>query len=232
RKEAPKREVPIVFEPWAKRVDDTRQHATQYQDIKVVGQAAVVASKSKMRSVMAGRQSGKTLCGIAEICIDALSGRHINWWVCPNYTVKPRAWRGLLDFLPADVIEKKNETERYIRLINGSEIWVKSADGQDSLVSESLDFAVCDEAGQWKERAWNQITPMFAARPNARALLIGTPRGKNWFHRTWLRGRPGPEKHPDYESFHWYSEDSPYVSKSFLATEREVMSRDMYLQEY
>src|SRR6185503_1337508 len=48
----------------------------------------------------------------------------------------------------------------------------------------------------------------------------------------WLRGRPGPDKHPDYESFHWYSEDSPYVSQSFLASEREVMSRDMYLQEY
>jgi terminase large subunit-like protein len=181
---------------------------------------------------MAGRQSGKTLVGIAEICMAAMENRRMCWWISPNYKVKPRAWRGLLEFLPPEVVDKKNETESYVRLINGSEIWVKSADAPDSLVSESLDFAVADEAGQWKPTAWYQgILPMFAARPEARAILIGTPRGKNWFHRVWLQGL-GANKDADYDSFHWKSEDSPYVSKSFLDEQRRNVPQDTYLQEY
>lgn len=181
---------------------------------------------------MAGRQSGKTMVGIAEIGWDALQHPgHINWWIAPNYKVKPRAWRGLLDFLPTEVIVKKNETENYITLVNGSQIWVKSADAPDSLVSEGLDFAVCDEAGQWKESAWTQgISPMFAARPKARAMLIGTPRGKNWFQRLWLKGKEGHEA--DYAAFHWFSADSPFVSRAFLEEQRRSIPRETYLQEY
>lgn len=216
--------IQIEYMPWAKRRDDGTY----------LGQAMVHKSTAQFREVMAGRQSGKTMVGIAEICMDAMTNpRHIDFWVCPNYKVKPRAWRGLTDFLPKEVISKKNETESYLQLVNGSEIRVTSADAEGSLVSESLDFAVCDEAGQWKEKAWFQgIAPMFAARPHAKALLIGTPRGKNWFHRMWLKGQPGPDKEPEHDSFHWKSEDSPYVSKQFLATQKRDIPQDTYLQEY
>lgn len=181
---------------------------------------------------MAGRQSGKTVTGIAEIAMDAMANPgHVCWWVCPNYTVKPRAWRGLLDFIPVQAIKKTIESERSITLINGSQIWVKSADAPESLVSEGLDFCLGDEAGQWKEDPWFRgILPMFAARPNGRAMLIGTPRGKNWFHRLWLKGKSGAE--PDYASFHWKSEDSPFVSKEFLAEQFRTIPRETYLQEY
>jgi hypothetical protein len=221
--EAAPKTISIEYLPWAKQKDDGTW----------IGQAVVHKSEAKFREVMAGRQSGKTMVGIAEICVDAMSAKHVDWWICPNYKVKPRAWRGLLAFLPKEVIVKKNETENYIQLVNGSEIRVTSADAEGSLVSESLDFAVCDEAGQWKEKAWYQgIAPMFAARPDAKALLIGTPRGKNWFHRLWLKGQAGHDKDPEHESFHWKSEDSPYVSKSFLEEQRRNIPQDTYLQEY
>lgn len=218
KEEKPTEVLQIDYRPWANRE-------------RGVGQAYVHVSEAKFRVVMAGRQSGKTMVGIAEICWDAMAhGGHIDWWIAPNYKVKPRAWRGLLDFLPAKIIQKKNETESYVTLINGSQIWVKSADAPDSLVSEGLDFAVCDEAGQWKDSAWFQgVSPMFAARPDARAVLIGTPRGKNWFHRLWLKGQSGE---PDYASFHWKSEDSPYVSKDFLDEQFRNIPRETYLQEY
>lgn len=199
----------------------------------MVGQSYVHLSDAKFRVVMAGRQSGKTMVGIAEICWDALANAgHINWWVCPNYKVKERAFRGLQAFLPPEVVKHYTAAENpHFELVNGSFIYVKSADAPDSLVSEGLDFAVCDEAGQWKETAWTQgISPMFAARPHAKAMLIGTPRGKNWFQRLWLRGQDASA--PDYESFGWKSEDSPYVSKSFLIEQFGSIRRETYLQEY
>lgn len=198
-----------------------------------VGQWYVHQSGARFRIVMAGRQSGKTMTGIAEIGIDAMAfGGHIDWWIAPSYKVKDRAWRGLLSFVPKDVIAKKNETELRLRLVNGSEILVKSADAPDSLVSEGLDFAVCDEAGQWKEDAWVRgVRPMFTAT-QGKALLIGTPRGKNWFHRLWLMGQPGPEKDKDYESFRWASADSPFSTASDLAEARKNLPSDIYRQEY
>lgn len=210
--------VQIAYRPWINRE-------------RKVGQAYVHRSEARFRVVMAGRQSGKTMVGIAEICNHAMSHPGaICWWVAPNYKVKPRSWRGILEFLPSTVIKKKNETESYVELGNGAQIWVKSADAEDSLVSESLDFAVCDEAGQWKESAFDRgIRPMFLARPDFRALLIGTPRGKNWFHRAWLRGQGGD---PGWESFHWKSEDSPYTSKEELAAVRRETSLENFLQEY
>ena len=173
------------------------------------------------------------MSAIAEICADAMSyPGHINWWVVNNLEVKPRAWRGLEEFLPKEVIKKKNLQERRIVLTNGSEIFVKSAAGDDSLVSESLDFVVCDEAGLWKETAWEQgVSPMLTARPDARVLLVGTPRGRNWFYRMWLKGQ-GSGKDPDYESFHWKSADSPFTDVAYLAERKRNMPADLYREEF
>jgi hypothetical protein len=183
---------------------------------------------------MKGRQSGGTQCAIAEICVDAMGyPGHIDWWVVNNLEVKPRAWRGLLDFLPREVIAKTNETQRRITLVNGSEIWVKSAAGDDSLVSDSLDFLVCDEAGLWKAEAWERgVSPMLTARKNSRVLIVGTPRARNWFYQMWLKGRPGPQKEAEYESFHWKSEDSPFTDLTYLAERRRNMPTDLYKEEY
>ena len=194
-------------------------------------QAEVHASTARFRVVMAGRQSGKTMTGIAELCHFAMSHPGaILWWIAPSYKVKDRAWRGILDFLPKQVVAKKNETESRVELGNGAIIWVKSADAEDALVSESLDGVVCDEAGQWKETVWTRgVAPMLTARPNSWALFIGTPRGKNWFHNLWLRGK---NNESEWASFHWSSAESPYVSREYIEEMRRTTPAETFLQEY
>jgi hypothetical protein len=223
----------------------------QYLDIQYkpwLKQARVHTSKARFRVIMAGRQSGKTMLGIAEICHFAMAYPNmVLWWVCPNYTVKPRAWRGLLEFLPPQIIVRKNEAERFIQLGNGSTIWVKSADAKNSLVSEGLDGVICDEAGQWAESAWTMgIRPMLGPSFKKRdkdnpdrgwAIFIGTPRGRNWFHRIWLRGEEKAQATADegggtWESFHWKSIESPYSSAEDIEEARETLPHDTFLQEY
>lgn len=215
-------EIKVAYKPWM----------TVRPDGKWVGQAVAHHSKARFRVVMAGRQSGKTMLGISEICLDAMAiPGHVNWWVTQNSKVMPRVVRGIGEFLPPEIIKHKSErVEPRFELTNGSVIFIKSADAEDSLVSESLDFAVCDEAGLWKETAFDRgIRPMFLARPEFRALLIGTPRGKNWFHRAYLRGLSGDN---EWASFHWKSEDSPFTSKEELAAVRRETSIENYMQEY
>jgi hypothetical protein len=231
----PADEIQIGYAPW--RDSDRR-----------IGQWYVHQSQARFRLVMAGRQSGKSLCAISEICVDAMAyPGHINWWVVNNLEVKPRAWRGLLDFLPKAVLAgKPNETDRRIRLTNGSEIWVKSAAGDDSLVSESLNLVVCDEAGLWKETAWTMgVRPMLTVKtdPPRTAILVGTPRGKNWFYRAWQRGnwrncsdcsanRDCSQHDRRWESFHWKTEDSPFSDPADLDEARSNLPIDIFKQEY
>ena len=153
--DAPKREVKIAYRPWLNTAKCSCPHVNERDEFlpgcKSVGQARLHGSTAKFRVAMCGRQSGKTQGATAEIAWAALGvPGSVNWWVTANYQLKARIWRGLLEFLPAEVVKKKNETENYVILTNESEIRIKSADGKDSLVSESLDFVVCDEAGQWK----------------------------------------------------------------------------------
>lgn len=199
---------------------------------------------------MAGRQSGKTMTGIAEIVLWGMSEPdQILWWVCPNYKVKDKAWRDLKAHVPKHVLDgAPREQELRIPLKNGSCIWIKSADAPDSLVSEKLHGLVGDEAGQWKSAVWYQgLLPMFNTT-KIRVLFIGTPRGKNWFHELWLRGRdsgaysPKPIAFRDeidgqvveatYHSFHWTSYDSPYKNLSVLAEARRSSPHDLFAQEY
>jgi len=210
--------VQIGYAPWR---DTTRG----------IGQWFVHQSEARFRLVMAGRQSGKTMTAVAEICVDAMAHPgHIDWWICNNLETKATAWKAIVDFLPPAVVAKTNQVDRLIRLVNGSEIYVKSAAGDKSLVSASLDFIVCDEAGTWKEDAWERgVSPMILARPHARVLFVSTPRSKNWFYRMWLKGR---NNEPGYASFHWKSEDSPFADLSYLAERRQNMRRDLYNEEF
>lgn len=208
-----------------------------------VGQKAVHASwDTNIRVVMAGRQSGKTLTGVAEIVLWAMSAPdQVLWWMTPNYKVKDKAWSDLKEHIPKEVIAGRPlEQELKIPFNNGSAIWVKSADSNESLVSAKLHGLVGDEAGQWKRDVWYQgLLPMFNTT-RLRVLFIGTPRGKNWFHELWLRGRqsgrytPSPVRYENvtYHSFHWTSYDSPYKNLSVLAEAKRSSPADLFAQEY
>jgi len=103
-------------------------------------------------SPVAGRQSGKSLAAIAELgsWVMERTGRGMYYWVTANYRVKDRAWRGLAEHLPREIVRRKHESDLFIELKNGTRIYIRSADAPESLVSETLDGLVCDEAAQWK----------------------------------------------------------------------------------
>ena len=217
-------------------------------NVKRIGQGYVHRSPAEIRTIMAGRQSGKTITGIAEIAYWATSEPdQLLWWVAPSYKVKDKPWRDLKTHLPKESYVT-NETELRMTLKNGSIIWIKSADAPESLVSEKLHGLVGDEAGQWKSAVWYQgLLPMFNTT-KMRALFIGTPRGRNWFYELYMRGREqgrysekpivvsevidGEKVQMTYHSFHWTSYDSPYKNPAVLAEARRTSPQDLFAQEY
>ena len=226
----------IKYKPWVNRE-------------KRVGQAFVHASGADIRALMAGRQSGKSLTGVAEICQWALEAPdQILWWVTASHKTDDKAWRDLSEHIPKELVAKTNLQDMYILLKNGSCIWIKSAEAPDSLVSEKLHGLVGDEAAVWKSKVWYQgLLPMFNTT-RLRVLFISTPRGRNWFYDLWMRGREqgafsenpvvteediaGQKVKTTYHSFHWTSYDSPYRNLAVLSEARRSSPQDLFAQEY
>lgn len=208
-------------------------------------QAAVHLSRCRFRVVLAGRQSGKSMTGIAEAGQWSMEepGR-VGWWVTANYKVKDKAWRDLKAHIPRGVVRRKLEDELHLELGNGSMIWIRSADALESLVSEKLDWVICDEFAQWDELAWTRgVRPMLNVTRGP-AMFLGTPRGRNWAYRLWLRGQPvfpmghpqagqaNPDFDPAYAAFHWASWESPYSDPKEIEQARKDLPADLFAQEY
>lgn len=194
-------------------------------------QARVHASAARFRVVIAGRQSGKTRTGIAEIAQWAMEapGRQL-WWVTASLKTKDKAWRDLLEHMPRSLIRTTHATELYIELHNGSRITIRSAAAPESLVSETLDGIVCDEFAQWPSEIWHQLLrPMLTVR-TAPVLFIGSPRGRNWAYDLYQSALASDD--PEWAAFHWSSRESPYFSQEeWDKAERETPAR-VFQQEY
>ena len=215
----------LSYRPWSKQLD-------------------VHASEARFRVIIAGRQSGKSTTAVAEIGQWGMEEpERVLWWLTANYEVKDKAWRDLNAHIPKEIVKKSNESQRLIVLGNGSRIVIKSADGKDSLISEQLDGLVYDEFAQTKETAWMQVRPMLNVKM-APVIFVGTPRGRNWAWKLWLKGQPlfpvghpsqgqpNPDYDPAYASFHWRTAESPYSNPSEVEQARRDMHPDWFRQEY
>lgn len=111
-----------------------------------------------------------------------LAGRGKFWWVArTNNDAEEVIWPALMRALK-DVAEYTNASRHYIRLPNGSEITVKSAQEPDSLRSVGLDGMVMDEAAFAEEECWTDSLRPALADKQGWAMFISTPQGHNWFY--------------------------------------------------
>lgn len=196
-----------------------------------VHQCRVHASDAKFRVVVAGRQSGKTMTGIAEISNWVMENTGLKqfWWVTASNKTKEKAWRDLLAHIPENIIRKTHESGQYIEFTNRSRISIRSAEAPESLVGEQLSGFVCDEFAQWSPDVIQVLMPSIGTVPEAKVLFIGTPRGRNWAYDLYHRGMMGVD---GWESFHWASNESPYFSNEEFERARRETPERFFRQEY
>lgn len=190
------------------------------------GQRLVHQSKARFRVLNTGRRWGKSNAAIWECFDAAISNPHKSvWYIGPTYKQSKPIWRLAKRKYPKRYIKAIREVEKEIHLINDSIIEFKSADEPDGLrsVGEELILVVFDECSYLKPETWAIMRPALIDN-RARALLISTPNGRNWFYDFWLRGQktfegaPNPRYNPEWESWKFSSYDNPHVSKEEIDT--------------
>ena len=196
------------------------------------GQLAFHRSRARFKIMTCGRRWGKTLAAgndmVTKVCEVP---RSLGWWVTPTYKIGNRGWK-LLSRALKDVIAPGGikRGERSIELMNGSLIEFRSADNPDALRGEGVNHLVVDEAAMIPREAWEEALRPTLSDTKGSAVLISTPKGRNFFFELFCRGND-PE-YAGWESFTFPTSSNPFIDPEEIAEARKTLPLDVFRQEY
>ncbi|MBI2300279.1 MAG: hypothetical protein HYU66_15265, partial [Armatimonadetes bacterium] len=175
--------------------------------------------------------------GLAEVverpAVAAVGGRDAQvWYVAPTFRLADLHWRGLRRCLPRPFPGRVVQSDRRIVLDNGAEITFRSADNPDHLRGAGLDFLVVDEAAFIPDAGtvWAEALRPTLSDRLGRALIISTPRGRDWFWQIWQRGQDGLD--PEIQSFWFPTATNPLIRPSEVEAARRELPERIFRQEY
>lgn len=135
------------------------------------------------------------------------------------------AWELLIKIVPKEIIDKTNESELYLRLINGAVIELKGSDNPDSLRGVGLDGVVLDEWAMQDPSVWSEIIRPALTDRQGWAVFIGTPAGKNHFYDLY-------SSTPEQDRVFLRASDTKIIPQAELDLARSEMNQDEYNQEF
>jgi phage terminase large subunit len=181
---------------------------------------------------VAHRRAGKTVADINELVIGATKCRLPNprfAYIAPQLNqAKDIAWTYLKEYVAFIPGVKTNESELWVELPGGSRIRIYGADNPDRLRGIYLDGAVLDEFGDMDPTIWTQVIRPALSDRKGWACFIGTPKGKNTFHRLWVEA----ENDPDWTRLMLKASETGILDDKELIDARKMMSVDEFAQEY
>lgn len=203
-------------------------------------QITVVRSRAKFKTVMAGRQWGKTFCSMAAALYSCL--RHKNfafWFVAPTNSVSYSEFRRLAFDPGLKHLIKSVRQQPFLEItfINGSTIQYRSFDRPDNLRGLNANAVWIDEIQNIAEADfWPVVRPLISAR-NGTLTVSGQFRGHNWYYdQLFVPGQPGPKKRPTYESWRFPSSSGVMFQtrsgRADLADAQATLPRAVWEQEY
>jgi phage terminase large subunit len=192
----------------------------------------------KKRAVWcAHRRSGKDVT-ILNWCVKRLmQGEAMScYYVFPTYSQGKKAiWDSvnndgfrILDYIPEQIIERKNEQEMKIRLKNGSLFQIVGGENVDSLMGTNPKILVFSEYAMHTPVVWDYMSPIVNAN-DGWAIFISTPRGKNHFYDMTQIAQDNPDR--------WFYEILPndktnVFTEEQIEEERKRHSEEFVQQEY
>lgn len=200
------------------------------------GQKAILDHPARFKVVRAGRRYGKTKLAARAIIRHALRNPGtVDWWVGNVYKNTRRGYREVLRQLPPQFLKKPapppTANDLILELTNGSRIEFYSGTNPDSMAGEGVGYVVVDEAALQSEVVWTQIIRPTLMDHGGGALLISTPRGRNWFYDLHKRGLSKSSKWADYATFHRTTFDNPLIARAEIEEAKESLPERIYQQE-
>lgn len=192
-------------------------------------QRQIVREAGRFNVLQCGRRFGKTTTGVDRAIDTLLDGKPVGWF-SPTYRLLAEARRDLLA-LVHDVVEQEQKTERTITLITGGRIDFWSLDDPDAGRSRKYARVIIDEAGIVREleQAWQGAIRPTLADYQGDAWFFGTPKGRNYFHRLFLKGQ---NRERGWMSWRFATIENPYIASSEIDAARADSPDAVFKQEW
>jgi len=193
-------------------------------------QQEIINHPARFKCLIAGRRFSKTFIAMNSLAKHARYPNNKCMYVAPSYRMaKQIVWEDLKDMLRERNWAKKiNESDLSILLVNGSTIFLRSADNPDSIRGIGLDYVVIDEAADVSEEAWRAVIRPTLSDRGGKALIIGTPKGRNWLYDVY-----NDAKHlEDWNSWQKTTLDGGQVTEEEIAQAKRDLDERTFNQEY
>jgi len=194
-------------------------------------QYKILRDPHRFKIVNAGRRFGKTYVSGSMILEQISIPKSKVWYVAPTWNIaKEVMWD---DWLPNNIpqewlAEPPNKMDKTYKFINGSILYIKTAEIPEHLRGSSLNLVVMDECAFIKDDAWEIVSPALADK-QGKAILISTPKGYNWFYDLYQRARENPKV---WATFQFTTLEGGNVKPEEIELQKEQMSPKMFAQEY
>jgi hypothetical protein len=181
---------------------------------------------------VAHRRAGKTVACVNDLIKGAVRCELQNprfAYIAPHLNqAKDVAWSYLKEFTAFIPGRKVNESELWVELPGGRRIRIYGADNPDRLRGIYLDGVVLDEFGDMDPTVWSQVIRPALADRQGWAAFIGTPKGKNAFHKVWIDAATDDA----WTRLLLKASETEILAADELAAARRAMSKDEYDQEF
>ena len=184
---------------------------------------------------VAHRRAGKTVACINDLIKGATQCQYHNprfAYIAPHLNqAKDVAWNYLKEYTAFIPGRKVNESELWVEfpVHDGvARIRIYGADNPDRMRGIYLDGVVLDEFGDMDPTVWTQVIRPALTDRKGWAAFIGTPKGKNTFHRVWREA----EGNADWTRVMLKASETGLLAEAELADASKDMSTDEYAQEF
>ena len=186
---------------------------------------------NRFKVVVAGRRWGKSFLAMHEIAKHARFPNSNIFAVFPSYRqAKQIIWDDLKEkFIRCRWAKKINESDLCITLINGSKIYLRSADNPDSLRGVSMDYLIMDEAAMIDQKMWTEVCRPALSDKQGNGLFITTPKGKgSWIYELWQ----GAHAQDNWRAFQYTTLEGGNVAPEEIESARNELDEKSFRQEY
>lgn len=195
-------------------------------------QAVMHEKLTRFTCMVIHRRAGKTYFAVNELFKRVMTGKNKPQvaYIAPTYKqAKQVSWEIIKATVSAVPGVKINESELRVDLPNGGRILVLGAENPDSLRGLYLDYVVLDEVAQMPQALWREIVRPALSDREGGALFIGTPKGKNFFHTIYVKGKSGDA---EWSSILLTPANTNALSDKELASLKSELTEEEYEQEF
>lgn len=193
------------------------------------GQLQVIRESARFNVLECGRRFGKTVLGQRVAIKTAAKGYPVAWFA-PSYKLLSEVWRDLVRTLqPATA--SISQQEKHIELSTGGTLDCWSLDQPDAGRGRKYKRVVIDEAGIVRnlEAAWQEAIRPTLADLKGDAWFLGTPKGRNYFHRLFAKGEA---QENGWKSWRLPTTANPTIDPSEIEAARNDMPLAAFNQEF